>query len=645
MGITVSSASGIAIDNSISDYSYSEEANSIEPSSLNGGSGAATVTLDAEDFSVSTGTSYIGSDMTLTDGPGNSVQFKTTSIAKNTSGMVTITGDTLTAKMNVEVTANPQVNTPLKTAINYYCSLAGVTPQYDASITSDLGRTVNFIGWKGNLWEHLKMLCAGVMSTSGANIEMYVLNGVLRFRKALDSANLIDLTNEVVSQDISFDSSNLAQSIEINNYKTSYGSNKIMFELNQSESKPTNGAVAIHPATTGVITVNAGETVVKRIKVNASLTSIDQPEAALTMGIPPYNGTVSKYVVCGTDDLVIDPAQWEAGGPPGGRVQVAIVGDAKDEVEITIVAPPKPASSTPGSPGGGGGTPAAPVTSLSAPTGLTATVVVGSNYNFAWSAVTGAEYYELVVDPTNPDGTPVTYVAGGNNYNKTLATSTTYLVKVRAITDHGGTTGDQQIISAYSTSISVTVGGGVAIQGGGTNTSGGSVGVATIGGGASFIGNLIGEVGIPDVPGAPEDGTGTDSNSDTTTLGFDSYKIGIETAGDGSDYPAFYLVGTGVFYDKTKSTLSTGLSSSVTTNVVGATIDNPFITNTSDLNAKGALAVDRFKYPRVTMSQSVDSPRTFGTLPGSTQVVDGATFRVESVSYSPSSVSINSVKV
>ena len=633
MGITVSSASGIAIDNSISDYSYSEEANSIEPSSLTGGSGAATVTLDAEDFSISTGSTYIGSNMTLTDGPGNSVQFKTTSINKNTSGMVTITGDTLTAKMNVEVTANPQPNTSLKTAINYYCGLAGITPQYDSSITSDLGRTINFIGWKGNLWEHLKMLCAGVMSTSGANIEMYVLNGVLRFRKALDTANLIDLTNEIASQDISFDSTNLAQSIQINNYTTSYGSNKIMYELNQSSSKPNTGPFATQPATTSVISVNAGETVVKRIKVNASLTGIDQPGAVASMS-HPYTGSQSVYTVVGTDNLVIDPAQWNA-GYTGDRVTVAIVGDAKDEVEITVVAPPAPTGTGEGADGGQGGTGNTGIVQLAKPV-LSFSGTGPTNYRISWTSITGAENYILTVVPST--GVTRTYTLTETFKDFAFPTTIAYTISVKAVTNSAIVGGVPNSYNDASSPIDITlsaISDPDRISGGG-GTGGGGITVAGTG-----PDNTVAQ---PTLPSVPRTGS-TDPNNAPSTLTFASYKIGIDIGVDDTEYPAFYLVGTGVFYDKVQSTLSTGLSSSVTTNVVGATIDNPFITTSSDQTAKGALAVDRFKYPRVTMAQAVDSPRTFGTLPGSTQEIDGETFRIESVSYSPSSVSINSVKV
>ena len=634
MGITVSSASGIAIDNSISDYSYSEEANSIEPSSLTGGSGAATVTLDAEDFSISTGSTYIGSDMTLTDGPSNSVQFKTTSINKNTSGMVTITGDTLTAKMNVEVTANPRPNGTLQAAINYYCSLAGITPQYDGSISSDLGRTVNFIGWKGNLWEHLKMLCAGVMTTSGANIEMYVLNGVLRFRKAL-TGNLIDLTNEVASQDISFDSTNLAQSIQINNYNTSYGSNKIMYELSQSASKPTSGPFATQPATTGVISVNAGEKVVKRIKVDASLTAIDQPEAVSSMS-HPYTGTASVYTVVGTDNLVIPHAQWVSAG---GSVSVAIVGDAKDEVEITVTAPPAPTGTGEGTEGGEGGTGNTGIVQLDKPVlsfvygGMTTTA---STYAINWTSITGAEYYVVTITPSG--GTPSVFTQTETTRPYGFLFTKSYTVSVKAVTNSaivGGVPGSYNE-AVCPVNISIATGSDPDRASGGGGTGGGGSTVSGTG-----PDNTVAQ---PSLPSVPRTGS-TDPNLAPSTLTFASYKVGIDIGVDDTEYPAFYLVGTGVFYNKVQSTLSTGLTSADTTNVVGATIDNPFITTSSDQTAKGALAVDRFKYPRVTMSQAVDSPRTFGTLPGSTQEIDGETFRIESVSYTPSSVSINSVKV
>ena len=645
MGITVSSANGIAVDNSISEYSYSEEANSIEPSALTGGSGAANVTLDGVDFTVDAGIAYIGSNMTLTDGTNNSVVFKVNGVNKTSDGKVALNGDTLTNKLNIEVTAAPQGNTSLKNAINYYCGLAGITPQYDASITSDLGKTVNFIGWKGNLWEHLKMLCAGVVSNSGAHIEMYVLNGVLRFRKALDSANLIDLSDEVSSEDISFDSTNLAQKIEMYNYNTSYKTpttGGILYEDKELESGPAG--LRTYPATSGVISVNAGETSVTRVKVKASLTSVQQPTAVTTMGNPPYSGSTSRYVVVGPDDVVIQPSAWEA-GYVGGRVKVAIVGDARDELEITVVAPPAPTSTTPGGDGGQGGTGNSGVTGLANPVlsfaygGMSGTgSASASTFNFSWTPVANAEFYILNVVPSSGSAQTYTFTNDVTSYPLGLLVSKSYTVTVTAGTNNALVNGvpNSYLLSspspyAFFAAISDPDRG----SGGGGSSTGGS----TVSG--TGPDNTVAQ---PAVPGAPESGT-SDPNSAPTTLSFSSYKVGIETAGSGSDYPAFYIVGTGVFYDKQMTSISTGLTSADTTTDVGTTIDNPFITTTADFNAKKALALKKFDTPKVTLSQSVAAPRTFGTLPGSTQIVDGATFRVESVSYSPSDVSITSSKV
>ena len=629
MGITVSSANGIAVDNSISEYSYSEEANSIEPSALTGGSGAANVTLDGVDFTVDAGIAYIGSNMTLTDGTNNSVVFKVNGVNKTSDGKVALSGDTLTNKMNIEVTAAP-FNGTLKSAINYYCGLADITPQYDSSITTDLGKTVSFIGWKGNLWEYLKMLCAGVVSTSGAHIETYALNGVLRFRKALDTANLIDISDEVSSEDISFDSTNLAQKIEMYNYNTQYKTNGIIYEDKELESGPTG--LKTYPATSGVISVNAGETSVTRVKTKASLLSVQQPTAVTTMGTPPYSGSTSKYVVVGPDDIVIQPSAWTAAG---GSVSVAIVGDAKDELEITVNTPAAPSSTTPGGDGGQSGTGLGGITKLASPTSLAATHVTAQDYDIDFVPANAAQYYKVSYKPQGAGietiittvGTPRVGLSAAYRY---------WDVKMMSVTDAGysATESNVQVTSDWSEicvidttlfdQTSTTPGGNTEIKGTGEV--------------------VVNDVNHPDVPGAPESGT-SDPNSAPTTLSFSSYKIGIETAGSSSDYPAFYIVGTGVFYDKQITQIPTGLTSADTTTDVGATIDNPFITTTTDFNAKKALALKKFDTPKVTLSQSVAAPRTFGTLPGSTQIVDGATFRIESVSYSPSDVNITSSKV
>lgn len=638
MGVYLSGVSNEAVisEEDIASFSYSEEVNSIEPSKISGGSGQVTVSSRAGNFSVADGLNFIDTQLSLTDSDLGTVPFKVTNITKDMSGMVSITGETLAEQLNVEVTAPPH-NGTLKAAIDAYCALAGVVPQYDANISTLLtSRSVAFIGWKGNLWEHLKMLCAGVSASTGSHIpfEMYVSSGVLRFRRAL--VDTISLSEYETDRSIKIDSGNLANGIEMYNYNTSYKVNGLVQEQDRGNSgsgdqtDPSN-PLKLHPASTDVISVNAGETVEKIIKVNATLTGIAAPQAvdASVNTYPPDDPwNRSRYTVYGSNNEPLPAATWNG---MGGSVTLSLT-EEPDEIKIVVKAPAKPqADTTPPDEGGDGGTPATVITKLSSPNNVVAQNVGSTSsswtYNVTWDDVPGAQWY--VVTWTDNTGITKTYnVTTGFVTVLALTSKTSYTMSIKAYTETGATESN-----ATTGTVIVSTGefGGFSGQGlGGTTSTGGGVDST---------------VSQPDVPGAPAESS--NPNTAPTTLAYESYKIGYRRALE-VEYPSFWIMGTGVFFDKVLKkpedtpSLSTGLD---TQNKIGATIDNPFVTTNADFNFKSALAVNAYKYPEVTMDQGVAINGSFGNLIGKQQVVDGATFRIESASYSQGEINVNSRKV
>lgn len=333
--------SGSVKDNAIASYSYTEDVTSLEPSSLTGGTGQVSVSAIAVD-SNTVGLTHpssrllINNSMTLTDDQHGSVVFRVKKLSI-TNGVVSLTGDTIMSRLNVVKTAQPYgglSGATLLGAIEYYCSLVDIVPIVDVDFSAKLESVpVNFIGWTGNVWEYLKMLCAGISASETENIgiEAYVSGDELYFREA--NVSLVDYSNILSDESISIDSFQAAQSIEISNYNTEYLVDGIVKEQNSNVYLFTaNENVSI----TDSMQVDAGASLTKRFSINASLESVKQPTCVDAIFPLPYAGSTGQYVVVGNDDLPIDPDEWAG---QGGSLTISLT-ENPDEIEITIIAPP-----------------------------------------------------------------------------------------------------------------------------------------------------------------------------------------------------------------------------------------------------------------------------------------------------------------
>ncbi len=326
------SGSGNLDTNGIADYGYSEEVTPLEPSSSLGGISQITVTgLTSDDTSL-----VVNNSMRLDDSSYGSAYFrvKNVTIADN---MATITGDTIMSRLNVNKVAAPHGGggASLLTAILYYCSLVDVTPIIlDEEFGNELDAIdVNFVGWNGNVWEHLKKLCSGVSAstTNNVGIEMYIDGNDLVLRRA--KATPIAF-NGIASNGLTVDSFDAAKSITVYKYETEYGVDRVI----RQQERQADGLFSVNEnvSITDTMQVEAGEVVTKRFLINASLSEVKQPECVDQIFPLPYGGTVGQYVIVGSDNLPIQPEQWLA---QGGSVNVALT-DNPYEIEITVVAPP-----------------------------------------------------------------------------------------------------------------------------------------------------------------------------------------------------------------------------------------------------------------------------------------------------------------
>lgn len=331
--------SGSVNRNSVSSYSYSEEVTSLEPSSVSGGTSQVSITGSAvsEDTVGNTHPNsalVVNNTMQLIDSNYGSIEFITKKVSIS-NGLASITGDTIMSRLNVYKVAEPHGGggASILSAIQYYCSLVGITPTIDLEFADELDAIdVNYLGWSGNVWEHLKLLCAGVSAseTDNVGIEMLIDGNELVFRKA--KANDVKYS-KISSENYSVDSFNSAKSVDVVKYQTSYGVNQVVRE----QQRQLEGLFTVNEnvSITDAMQVEAGSVVTKRFLINASLSEVQQPQCVEQIFPLPYSGTTGQYVIVGNDDLPIVPAQWVG---QGGSVTVSLT-ENPYEIEITVVAP------------------------------------------------------------------------------------------------------------------------------------------------------------------------------------------------------------------------------------------------------------------------------------------------------------------
>jgi hypothetical protein len=466
----INSGTGKILNDSLISFSYSEDTSSLEPSSSDGGTSQVSFSgiEETSNAGLINTKLMVSNTVSIQDDAYGTVQFDVKKVSTNAAGVATIIGDSIQSKLNVIKTAAPFSGT-LSAAITYYCGLCGVTPTVDAAL---LGRSVNFIGWNGNVWDYLKQLCS-VMSyntTDRSPIEVYFTGTAVGFRPALASSIDLSLFQSDANQSVEIFEA--AQSVDIYSYNTSLKSNAIVYDLSYYDPNSSNAKKAFLSSISDSLSVAAGETIIKRFQIDASLTTIKQPDCVSTISPLPYDPSTSgngQYVIVGTDNLPIKPAQWLG---QGGSLVVSLT-ENPNEIQITITAPAQAA-----------------------------------------------------------------------------------LEKV--------------------------------------NGSG---------------------------------------------LGLAPYRIGVETSGSGFDYPAIYIVGAGVFYNKVKSTFQTGANSATTTKTEAPPIDNIFIIDNFTLSNASLAAAQTICGPAVTVNGSSASGFSFGSTVGSSFNLNSNRFRLNSVSFNEKDIS------
>jgi hypothetical protein len=111
------------------------------------------------------------------------------------------------------------------------------------------------------------------------------------------------------------------------------------------------------------------------------------------------------------------------------------------------------------------------------------------------------------------------------------------------------------------------------------------------------------------------------------------YKIGVESSG-GTDYPAFFITGTGVFFERKSYDFYTGAGSDKTADGAAPSIDNPFVTTKMELVRAGTASAQVTCGPNVSINLSNPVDTVFGETIGSIINYKGQDFRIKSTSFS-----------
>lgn len=343
------SGNGSIKSNSIFSYSYSEDVTSLEPSDIAGATSQVNVSaiaVESEEADTHADSKLlINNEMSFDDSLRGTVSFRVKNVSENLIA-VSITGDTIQSRLNVERSAPPHggPDANLLSAIYLYCNLVGITPLIDVDFADELEATsVNFIGWNGIVWEKLKELCAGFSASESDNvgIEMVIIENDLIFRKARQAE--VFLKRELSDESINIESFETARSVTVFNYNTSYAVDQVFYETsNFDNSKAPEDRFQSSIADS--MQVEAGETLRKRFTVNASFETVNQPVCVeeITRTPPaPYSGLTGEYVIVGIDDLPIKPSQWNDNG---GSVTIELVDENGNplpagEIDLVIKAP------------------------------------------------------------------------------------------------------------------------------------------------------------------------------------------------------------------------------------------------------------------------------------------------------------------
>ena len=179
----------------------------------------------------------------------------------------------------------------LRRVLVYYFSLG--TSAVNVSMSPDIAdRVVTYPGWNGELWYHLKLLCAA------EDIQFKLTGQGVVYVEPIRSTEVSPYFK--TSYETSIDSSNLAQKVEVREYNCEAWDNVLFY--------PRGG----WSEDTEILSVNAGEYTEQTIELAGSIEAFRPPIMQTFVSRDHLDSSV--YTVVAEDGFPVQPQQWEDAG-------------------------------------------------------------------------------------------------------------------------------------------------------------------------------------------------------------------------------------------------------------------------------------------------------------------------------------------
>lgn len=290
----------------ITDYSVNEDATALHPEAAVGGTGQ--IEFGVIEDPASDGTILLlNTTVELRDDFNGSTEGIVNGLGTR-NRETTVTADSRLIKLNVRRLIGAY-NGTLGGAFTYYLNQCGIMDRI--SIDSTIASIpVTLRGFDDEVWLRLNQLAMV------HKVEIALVSGFIVFRPIRQREVVFETD---MSEGWTVRNSKLAQNVDVYYYNHAYKTNVLAYPYGG-----WNDSV-------DVFSVEAGQTVVQEIDVDATLTSLDQPDC-VTFVDRNYTGPASVYSVIGNDGLPIPPQQWADGG---GALSVAIGADGS-KIVVTI---------------------------------------------------------------------------------------------------------------------------------------------------------------------------------------------------------------------------------------------------------------------------------------------------------------------
>lgn len=279
----------------VGEYTVIEDSTPVDPSDTSGGFGQITITLPIDNDTKR----IMGSDLTLTDGSMGQIAGRVRGISGG-SHSAQITANSRVGQLAVERSIQPFIGN-LAAGLTYLLSLCGVVSGFTTEAWMS-SLSVKLPGGRENVYDYIKRMGPAY----GFEVSLVSSNIVFRAPRGRNAVNYRD-----AEPDWELSQEGLARSIQ-GYYYDSLTGNRMAY--------PRPNEIADAP----VWQVDAGETQVYTVQIDASLSAVEQPTPKFS--VPQLDTSLSQYSVVDSEGNIVDPGLWSS---LGGSVLVEIGEDTR----------------------------------------------------------------------------------------------------------------------------------------------------------------------------------------------------------------------------------------------------------------------------------------------------------------------------